>query len=33
MCLEARPIMQRLIADARARRFDADCFHKIDRIA
>jgi site-specific DNA recombinase len=31
--LEARPIMQRLLADARARKFDAVCFHKIDRIA
>src|SRR5437764_13697727 len=31
--LSARPIMQRIIADARARRFDAVCFHKIDRIA
>jgi site-specific DNA recombinase len=29
----ARPIIQRLLADARARRFDAVCFHKIDRIA
>src|SRR5437868_2666626 len=28
--LRARPIMQRLIADAQARRFDAVCFHKID---
>jgi site-specific DNA recombinase len=31
--LRARPIMQRLLADARARKFDAVCFHKIDRIA
>jgi DNA invertase Pin-like site-specific DNA recombinase len=31
--LAARPIMQRLLADARARKFDIVCFHKIDRIA
>jgi site-specific DNA recombinase len=31
--LEARPIMQQVIAGARTRRFDAVCFHKIDRIA
>jgi site-specific DNA recombinase len=28
-----RPIVQRLIADARAKKFDAVCFTKIDRIA
>src|ERR671935_558684 len=31
--LKARPILQRMLADARARRFDAIVFHKIDRIA
>src|SRR5919197_1426682 len=31
--LAQRAIMRRLIADARARRFDAVCFTKIDRIA
>jgi DNA invertase Pin-like site-specific DNA recombinase len=31
--LAARPIMRRVIADPRARKFDAVCFHKIDRIA
>jgi site-specific DNA recombinase len=31
--LAQRPIMRRLIADARAHRFEAVCFTKIDRIA
>lgn len=30
---EHRPILQRMLADARARTFDAVCFTKIDRIA
>jgi site-specific DNA recombinase len=30
--LAQRPIIQRLLADARAQRFDAVCFHKIDRM-
>jgi site-specific DNA recombinase len=31
--LAHRTIMRRLIADARDRKFDAVCFHKIDRVA
>ena len=31
--LKARPILQRMLADARTRKFDAIVFHKIDRIA
>ena len=31
--LAHRPIMRRLLADARAKKFDAVCFTKIDRIA
>jgi site-specific DNA recombinase len=33
LLLAHRPILRRLIADARAKKFDAVCFTKIDRIA